>query len=119
MMSDNELKRLAHFIVLEQASNEEWMTSFAKAQAKIQKTETRLVSPRKAAEILGISVWQLYRIKDDEDGKAQFSYVKTGDKQSSTLKFNAATLIEEYDRYLASKKKNVIALPKQRKVVGL
>ena len=109
MMTDNELKRLAHLIVMEQAQNEEWMQAFAKAQAKLQKTEKRLVSAKKAAEILGISTWQLYRIKDDEDGKPQFSYTK-GESHSSPLKFNAATLTDEYERYLAKKRVKVVHL---------
>lgn len=45
-------ERLAHFIVLEQTSE----------------TPNRFVSAEEAAVILGISVWQLYRIKDDENG---------------------------------------------------
>lgn len=103
MMSDNELKRLAHLIVMEQAGNEQWMVAFAKAHAKLQKTERRLISAKKAAETLGISVWQLYRIKDDESGTPQFSYTK-GDSQSSPLKFDASTLLADYERYLARKK---------------
>ena len=107
MMSDIELRRLAHYIVLEQASNEEWMNSFAKAQSRLMKSEKTksLISAKKAAEMLGISVWQLYRIKDDEDGVPRFSYVKNGNSKSSTLKFNAATLMDEYERYIASNKK--------------
>ena len=108
MMSDNELRRLAHLIVLEQASNEQWMIAFAKAQSK-HKTQKRLVSAKKAAETLGISVWQLYRIKDDDDGKPQFSYTK-GESQSSPLKFDASTLLEEYERYLARKRNKVIQM---------
>ena len=49
MMTDNELKRLAHLIVIEQAQNEDWMLAFAKAQSKLQKTEKRLISSKKAA----------------------------------------------------------------------
>lgn len=109
MMTDNEMKRLAHLIVMEQAQNEEWMLAFAQAQAKLQKTEKKLVSAKKAADMLGISVWQLYRIKDDEYGKPQFSYTK-GDSQSSPLKFNAVTLIDEYEHYLAKKKVKVIQM---------
>lgn len=109
MMTDNELKRLAHLIVIEQAQNEDWMLAFAKAQSKLQKTEKRLISSKKAAEMLGISVWQLYRIKDDEDGRPQFSYTK-GESQSSPIKFNAATLMDEYERFLARKKTKVVQM---------
>lgn len=110
MMTDAELKRLAHLIVLEQASNEEWMMAFAKAQSKMKKPEKKLISAKKAAEILGISVWQLYRIKDDEDGRPRFSYTK-GSSQSSPLKFNSATLVEEYERYLSTSKKFIPLRP--------
>ena len=106
MMTDGELRRLAHFIVLEQASSKEWMEAFAKEYARITKgkeTPKRFVSAKQAAVILGISVWQLYRIKDDENGKPRFSYIKSGTEKSSTLKFNAATLVEEYERYISSK----------------
>ena len=109
MMSDNELRRLAKMIVIEQANNEQWLMNFAKAQQKMQKPEMRLVSAKKAAEMLGISVWQLYRIKDDESGRPQLSYTK-GDSQSSPLKFDASTLLEDYERYLARKKLRVIQM---------
>lgn len=103
MMTDSEMRRLAHYIVMEQASNEQWLTAYSKAQSKLREPEKRLISAKKAAEILGISVWQLYRIKDDERGVPQFSYTK-GNAQSSPLKFNSATLVDEYDRYLAKQK---------------
>jgi hypothetical protein len=87
-MTDSELRRLAHYIVQEQANNEQWLTAFAKAQAKLREPEKRLVGAKKAAEMLGISVTLLRRIKDDENGVPQFSYVKGGSK-SSPLKFFA------------------------------
>ena len=108
-MTDNEMRRLAHLIVMEQANNEEWMIAFAKAQAKLQKHEKRLVSAKKAAEMLGISTWQLYRIKDDEDGMPQFSYTK-GSSQSSPLSFDADKLLEEYERYLSRKRMKVVSI---------
>lgn len=106
-MTDNELKRLAHFIVMEQANNEQWLDAYAKAQAKFTKPQTRLVSAKEAASMLGISVWQLYRIKDDENNVPQFSYIK-GESQSSPLKFNSTTIVDEYNRYLAKKKNKVV-----------
>ncbi len=77
----------------------------AKRLASIMKKEPKkkLVSAKIAADTLGISVWQLYRIKDDEDGRPRFSYSK-GSSQSSPLKFNAVTLIEEYERFLSTKR---------------
>lgn len=94
-MTETELRRLAHLIVLEQASSDVWMKAYVKAQSAAKKPEKRLVSARQAAELLGISKWQLYRIKD------RFSYVK-GASGSSPLKFNAVTLQEEYERYLST-----------------
>ena len=99
-MTDNELRRLAHYIVLEQANNEQWLMAYAKAQTKLRVPEKRLIGAKKAAEMLGMSVTLLRRIKDDENGVPQFSYVKGGSK-SSPLKFNAATLMEEYERYVS------------------
>ena len=103
-MSDLELRRLAHFIVLEMASNENLIVAMAKAQKKVMKKETRLVSAKEAARIIGISVWQLYHIKDDKAGLPRFSYIKCGKGKSGTLKFNAITLVDEYARYVASLK---------------
>lgn len=102
-MTDLELRKLAQFIVIEQSKSPEWMEAFAKAQTRMQKPEDKLISAQKAAEYLGISVWQLYRIKDDEDGRPQFSYIK-GESKSSPLKFQLATLKEEYERFIAKKK---------------
>ena len=117
MMTDLELSKLSDMIVQRLTQNEKWMMAFAKTMAKLQKPAEKLVSPAKAAEILGISVWQLYHIKDDEDGRPRFSYVKTGNSKSSPLKFNAATILEEYDRYLSQKKSKVNIVP--LKVAGL
>ncbi len=103
MMSEYELKRLAQLIVIEQANNEEWMLSFARAQSKLQDHGGVMVSAKKAADMLGISVWQLYRIKDDENGNPQFSYTK-GCSHSSPLKFNSETLVGEYQKVLEKKK---------------
>lgn len=103
------MKRLAHLIVMEQAQNEDWMLAFAKAQQKLRKPEKRLVSAKKAADMLGISTWQLYRIKDGEDGVPQFSYTK-GCSQSSPLRFDADKLLGEYERYLSRKRMKVVQM---------
>ena len=115
-MTDNELRRLAHYIVLEQANNEQWLTAYAKAQSKLRVPEKRLIGAKKAAEMLGISVTLLRRIKDDENGVPQFSYVKGGSK-SSPLKFNAAKLMEEYERYVSRHGNLVSIKDNYRKVV--
>ena len=98
-MTDREIQRLAHAIILEATTNDDLLAKIAKMMKKETKGEKRLVSTKKAAEMLGISTWQLYRIKDDENGKPRFSYEKGGDKKSSTLKFNASTIVDEYERY--------------------
>lgn len=108
-MTDEELRRLARFIVQEQAENDRWMESFARAQARLGEQCRRLVSAKTAAEMLGISVWQLYRIKDDDNGVPRFSYTKGG-SQSSPLRFNPDTIVDEYESYLAETKKNVAVM---------
>lgn len=104
-MTYSEMQTLARLIVQEQARNPEWMAAYIEAQSKQEKSEDKLISAKEAASKLGISVWLLYRIKDDENGNPQFSYRK-GESQSSPLKFNAATLMKEYDAYLAKRRIN-------------
>lgn len=111
MMTYSEMRQLARMIVEEQANNEAWMTAFAKANAKLQKKDDRLLTAKEAADMLGISVSLLYHIKDDENGIPRFSYVKCGNAKSATLKFKASTLVEEYERYVASKKKVIKLSP--------
>lgn len=103
MMSDGELRRLARMIVQEQAKSEAWMMAYAKAKAELEKPSKKLVPAKQAAEMIGISVWQLYRIKDDENGCPQFTYVK-GDSQSSPLYFDGDLLVEEYRRFQLRRK---------------
>lgn len=98
MMSDGELRRLARMIVQEQSKSEAWMTAFAKTKAELEKPRKKMVSAKQAAEMIGISVWQLYRIKDDEYGYPQFTYLK-GDSQSSPLYFDGDLLVEEYRKF--------------------
>ena len=96
-MTDTEIKKLAHYVVIEACSNEDLLRKIATMTTKAQKPQKRLVTAKRAAEILGISVWQLYRIKDN------FSYVKGGGK-SSSLKFNETSLLDEYETYLMTRK---------------
>lgn len=95
-MSEYELNRLAELIVEKQSSSPQWMEAFAMARVKAEfavRTTTRLISTKQAAEQLGISPGHLYHIKE------HFSYVK-GESKSSPLKFNEATLQDEYRNYL-------------------
>ena len=102
-MTDSELRRLAHLIVLEQAQNEDWFLAFLKAKAKLQQKKRRLVKLHEAASILGISKSQLYHIKDDENGRKRFSYIKQGKAKSCPILFDESRLICEYEAYLANK----------------
>lgn len=117
MMTLSEMRALARLIVEEQANSEKWMAAWAKEQAKLQKKDDRLLTAKEAAAILGISVSQLYHIKDYEDGRPRFSYVKCGNAKSSTLKFKASTLVDEYQRYVASLNK-VIKLTPIKTAIG-
>lgn len=102
-MTDNELKRLARFIVEAQASNPQWMMANAKAQAELRRkdTEAHWVNTKVAAEILGLSVRTVRDIKD------YFVYVKRGTEKQSCIYFDANKLSEGYDKYLASSSKVV------------
>ena len=100
-MTDTEIRKLAHYVVMEACTNDDLLRKIANMTTKAQKPPKRLVSAKRAAERLGISVWQLYRIKE------HFSYVKGGDSNSSVLKFNESTLVDEYELYLMSRKKKI------------
>lgn len=63
----------------------------------------KLVSAKEAAAMLGISVMQLYHIKDDENGVPRFSYIKTGSSKQASLKFDSSKLMKEYERYIATR----------------
>ena len=100
-MTEYELNRLAELIVEKQAASTAWMEAYADARVKAEfqcKAQPRLVSAKKAAEMLGISVGHLYHIKEN------FSYVK-GESKSSPLRFNEATLQDEYTAYLENEGK--------------
>ena len=99
MMTDLEIRHLAHQIVLEASSNEKLLEKVAEMIRRGTKKPRHLVTHKQAAEILGISPWQLYRIKDYPDGRPRFTYIKRTGKRSSNLKYNADTLVEEYERY--------------------
>lgn len=87
-MTDYELRKLAHFIVIEMGDQlEDRILKAHKRDAK------RLVSVKTAADMLGISPSQLYRIKD------HFTYIK-GNGRTSSLKFDAGRLVDEYQRFL-------------------
>lgn len=99
-MTDYELQRLAAMIVESQANNKEWMQAYVAERIRQEQginASTNLVSANKAAEILGISVGHLRRIKE------HFHYVK-GRSQSSPLRFDADKLKEDYLNYIESTK---------------
>ena len=119
MMTEREIDLLAQRICFYAKNDDELLEKVAKFIGKSAKPEPRLVSTKTAAEIIGISEWQLYHIKDDEDGKPQFTYVKTGKSKSARLKFDASVIREEYERFLAKKKNTLRLAPRYRKVAGL
>ncbi len=107
MMTDREIDLLAQRICFYAKNDDELLKKVAKFVKQAEKPENKLISLQEAAERLGISKWQLYRIKDDENNVPQFSYIK-GESQSSPLKFNSTTIVDEYNRYLAKKKNKVV-----------
>jgi hypothetical protein len=115
MMTDNELRKLAQFIVEEQAANPEWMLQFANAQQKLQKgkTQSHWINSETAADILGISRRTM------RDIKGHFTFIKSGDERQSNIYFDANKLREEYNCYLASRNKKVVKLNYPKVAAGL
>lgn len=103
-MTDYELQKLAAMIVEQQAKDKAWMQAYVAEHIRQEQgidASTNLVSASEAAEILGISVGHLRRIKD------HLHYVKGG-SQSSPLKFDADRLKEDYLDYIKSTQRKVI-----------
>lgn len=98
-MTENELKTIARYL----AEDETFLHNLARALHDVQHEGKRLISAKEAAALLGISVWSLYRIKHYPDGSPIFSCVKTGTKQSNTLRYDANTIQQEYAAYLATR----------------
>ena len=103
-MSDMEIRMLAKYIVAEASQDEALLDKVISAVHRVRKKEKKLITAKEAAMKLGISVWSLYRLKSYPSGEPVFSCVKTGNTKSSTLRYNANTVVEEYDRYLAFKR---------------
>lgn len=114
MMTDNELRKLACYIVEEQAANPQWMIEFAKAQQKLHKgkTESQWVNSKVAANILGISQRTMRDIKDN------FTHIKSGGERQSNIYFDAKKLQEEYDKYLSSRNKRIVKLEAMKVAAG-
>lgn len=111
-MTDQELQKLAAMIVEQQSKDKAWMQAYVAERIRQEQgidASTNLVSAAKAAEILGISVGHLRRIKD------HLHYVKGGSK-SSPLKFDADRLKEDYLDYIKNtQRKAVFGEPVMRK----
>lgn len=92
--------KLAKKIVEEEFNNPEWMMAFAKATSKVRKenTQPHWVNAKVAADVLGISVRTMREIKES------FTFIKNGGERQSNIYFDANLLMEEYDRFLASKR---------------
>lgn len=100
-MSIEELDILAAKIAEHLVSNDRFVEKMAKAVGG--RPAKKLVSAKEAAAMLGISVMQLYHIKDDENGVPRFSYMKTGKSKQASLKFDSSKLMKEYERYIATR----------------
>ena len=100
-MSIEELDILAAKIAEHLVSNDRFVEKMAKVVGG--RPAKKLVSAKEAAAMLGISVMQLYHIKDDENGVPRFSYMKTGKTKQASLKFDSSKLMKEYERYIATR----------------
>ena len=100
-MSIEELDILAAKIAEHLLNDDRFAEKVAKAIGG--KPVKKLVSAKDAAAMLGISVMQLYHIKDDENGVPRFSYMKTGKTKQASLKFDSSKLMKEYERYIATR----------------
>lgn len=98
-MTDYEIKKIAKAIIDEALQNDALLKKIASMVQSPAKAPVRLVTAREAASMLGISVGHLRSIKDDENGMPRFSYVKTGSGKNCALRFNANTLMSDYERY--------------------
>lgn len=102
MISQRECDMIALSLVRTMKTDDELLERLGRVMSK--KTinqKAQPISAKKAAETLGISVRQLRRIKE------HFSCVKTGTSQQSGLVFNANTLVDEYQRYIANRRVSV------------
>lgn len=99
VMTDYEIKRLAKAIISEVLENDFLLRKIASYGQSQGKGCNRLVTAKQAAQMLGISVSHLYHIKDDENGMPRFSYTKVGGGKQGVLRFNAGTLMREYEQY--------------------
>ena len=97
-MTDYEIKKIAKAIIEEALQNDALLRKIASYGQLQGKGGERLVTAKEAAKMLGISVSHLYHIKDDENGVPQFNYIKGNGKQAP-LRFNANTLMSDYERY--------------------
>jgi len=100
-MSIEELDILAAKIAEHLMSDDRFVEKVAQAAGR--RPASKLVSAKDAAAMLGISVMQLYHIKDDENGVPRFSYIKAGSAKSATLKFDSSKLMKEYEQYIATR----------------
>lgn len=104
MLSDAEMKTIATYIIKMAREDDLLLERLAKASEKLRSRKQRFITAKKAAETLGISTWSLYRLKTYPSGEPIFTSVKSGNSKSSTLKYDASRLVEEYQAYLAWKR---------------
>lgn len=104
---------LVDYLCVALKSDIELQDIMAKAMLRNDRSKARrLISLNEAAHIIGKSSSWLYKNKDDKDGKPNFSYIKSGNSKTSTVLFNANTLVDEYEA-LISRRRLCIGIAKK------
>ncbi len=104
MLSELEMKTIAMNIIKFAREDDKLIEKIVKAVEKQRSKQPRLVTAKTAASMLGISTWTLYRLKTYPNGEPIFTTIKSGSSRSSTLKYDASKLVQEYEAYLAWKR---------------
>lgn len=105
-MSELEIRTQIRYVIAEMLDSDAFFQKMVKAMANAKANEKRLITAKEAAQRLNISMSLLYKMKTYPDGTPIFSVVKTGNAKSSTLRYNSATLVREYEAYLAWKRQD-------------
>ena len=104
MLSEAEMRTIAMNIIKFAREDDKLLEKVAKMTEKLRSKQQRFVTAKTAASMLGISTWTLYRLKTYPSGEPVFTSIKSGSSRSSTLKYDASKLVQEYEAYLAWKR---------------
>lgn len=104
-MTDVEIRMLAKYIVEESNSDGAVLDKIISVVVTGDKSERRLVSAKKAAEILGISTSLLYKTKCYPDGRPILTCMKLGSNKSNILRYDANKIVLEWEAYAAWKRR--------------